>query len=88
MTTEALKTTLKSLIEDVKNESIVAEFRDEVTDAQIMGLILSRYFDWSGSEIVRTALFGLEDSNFHTFNAKFQALAKKEKILAEGEVLV
>jgi len=55
---------LQELIDHTKQESFVDGY--EATDAEALGLILARHFQWDGTEIMKAAAYGLEDANFHT----------------------
>ncbi len=60
------------------DESFQEEYRGQVTTAEALGIALSKYFKWDGQAIFETAQSGFEDSNFHTFNKKFEDLWNKE----------
>ena len=66
---------LKQLIEEQKKESFVDP--STTTDSEALGLMISQYFKWDGKEIFDTSYFGFEDSNYHTFNEKFEELWNK-----------
>ena len=39
--------------------------------------MISQYMKWDGDQIFNTAYSAFEDSNFHSFNEKFEELWKK-----------
>ena len=47
------------------------------SDAEILGQLLSVYFEWDGLEILKTTYAALEDSNFHTENVEIDKMIKK-----------
>lgn len=62
-TTSYIKTALEPVLEKIKRESFVADYT--ATDAEAFGLLISKYFEWDGVEILEAASHALEDSNFH-----------------------
>lgn len=36
------------------------------SDAEALGLVIARYFEWDGLQILETSRRALEDANFHT----------------------
>lgn len=43
-----------------------------------MGMLMSKYFKWTGRPIVESCLYGLEDSNFHDWVGQISELLKIE----------
>lgn len=72
---------LKALIEQTRRESYTADYQDKVSDAEVMGLIISRHFEWDGIRIMETFVSALEDANFHTESAIVADMLTKEKAL-------
>ena len=62
---------IEPLINRIRNESYVKGY--EATDAECVGLIVSKYFHWNGYEIGKVATEALEDANFHDLANKLQA---------------
>lgn len=54
---------MPALIEDVKSKSFVKDANP--TDAEVVGLIVSKFSKWDRDEIVASFIEALEDSNFH-----------------------
>jgi len=48
------------------------------TDEDAFALMLTNYFGYDGSSIKEVTCSALEDSNFHSFNEKFENLWNKE----------
>jgi hypothetical protein len=57
---------LEVLIEKAREESYVPEYRDRVSDAEVFGLLVARFFHWDGNAILECAGSALEDANFHS----------------------
>lgn len=68
---------IKQLIEEVK-ECFESEYRNQVSDQEALGIAISKYFKWSGEDIFKTAQSAFEDSNYHTFNEKFEKIWNDE----------
>ena len=62
------KKVLREIIDKRKKSYLCAI--EEVSDAEALGNIMSRFFEWTGEEIFRAMLYGLEDSNCHTLLRK------------------
>lgn len=69
---------LKELIKECKKDFYIQEYQDKASDTDALGILISQYFEWNGSEILKTAYSAFEDSNFHTFNEKMINLWKSE----------
>ncbi len=69
---------LKEIIEGKKKEIFVKGYK--ATDEEILGVIISQYFEWIGKSIADTFLNALEDSNFHTLRAEIEELWSKEEL--------
>lgn len=69
-TEEKIKEVLKPLIEEVRNEVFLPEYRAEQTEEEIVGIIVSKYFEWSGDSIEAVAMSAFEDANFHDVEIK------------------
>ncbi len=59
----SLKWNMSDLIERTKIQSYVDNA--EPSEAEVVGLIVSKYFKWNGTEIMEAMLSSLEDANFH-----------------------
>ena len=59
----SLKWNMSDLIERTKIQSYVDNA--EPSEAEVVGLIVSKYFKWNGTEIMEVMLSSLEDANFH-----------------------
>jgi hypothetical protein len=64
---------LEEIVASIKKTAFVKGYK--ATDAEAMGLLVSRYFRWDGLAILRAAYYALEDSNYHAESAKVAAMA-------------
>lgn len=82
--THEIREALKPLIDEVKKKCFcIAD--DEVSDEDALGLILSKYFNWDGVAILKTAYNALEDANYHTVNLTIERLIfEQEKLYANA----
>tara|TARA_B100000795_G_scaffold122512_1_gene91205 strand:- start:1832 stop:2179 length:348 start_codon:yes stop_codon:yes gene_type:complete len=64
-----IKNTMVPILNKIKKESFVEGY--EATDTEAFGLLLSKYFKWSGYEIVEASFSALEDANFHELHKRF-----------------
>ena len=71
----ALKLRIWTILEEIKQEAYTQP--ENATDAMAMGLLMSKYFEWDGLEILKATYEALEDSNFHTENETIQNLITK-----------
>jgi hypothetical protein len=59
---------LKELIEKTRKEAFSSDYWDNVTDADVLGVLISQHFKWDGQAIFETMSNAFEDANFHSFN--------------------
>ena len=67
---------LYHLMQDIKESCYVAGYNP--TDAEVMGLLVAKFFKWDGLAIAESAGHALEDSNFHVLNERLQLLIDEE----------
>jgi len=70
---------LKKIIDLAKKEIFVEEFQNKVSDAETLGILVSQFCKWNGKDIFKVAYNAFEDSNFHSFNEKFEKLWLKNE---------
>tara|TARA_Y100000401_G_C8299513_1_gene213228 strand:- start:751 stop:1041 length:291 start_codon:yes stop_codon:yes gene_type:complete len=63
------------LIKHTRNWSYV--HNAEPSEAEVVGLIVSKYFKWNGIEIIEAMLSSLEDANFHELRERLLKTYKK-----------
>lgn len=73
---EVLKVALKKVIEKAREYVYLPEYRASIPDSEILGVVVSKYFDWEGRKIAEVTYSGLEDANYHKFSEKFNELWK------------
>jgi len=71
---------VKFLIEDAKKEHFTEEYRDSITDANALGVLISKYFKWDGIQILDCLQEALQDANFHTINKEISSLRDREGV--------
>ena len=64
-----VKNTMVPILNKIKKESFVDGY--EASDTEAFGLLLSKYFKWSGDEIVEASFSALEDANLHELHKRF-----------------
>ena len=57
-----------------KTESFNADCQDDITDADALGVGISKWAEWTGDTIAEAFFSALEDSNYHTARADFVLL--------------
>jgi hypothetical protein len=71
-------TKLKELIEAQRKITYTIEAQPNISDAEVLGILVSKYLRWDCSQILETISSALEDSNAHTLNAQIRKLADKQ----------
>lgn len=75
MTTNQIQSLLKAVLEQIKDETFVDPVN--TSDSKAMGILLSKYFEYDGLEILKATYSALEDSNFHSENEVIQSIINK-----------
>jgi hypothetical protein len=65
---------LQELIDEVKKESFIKGYK--ATNEEAFGILISHYAEYDGIEILRTASYALENSNFHKEKEKVDMLVE------------
>lgn len=55
-----------------KAATYTPDYVDLVEDAEVLGVMVSRYLKWDGAAVIRAFSSALEDSNFHGENAEIR----------------
>ena len=63
MEKEQVQAAIRPVLEQIKKESFVPD--DKASDTEAMGMLISKFFEWAGEDIMEAAYYGLEDANFH-----------------------
>lgn len=66
---------LKKIIAEKAKTAFVSGY--QASDEEVLGMILSQYFKWSGLSVLKACYYGLEDSNFHTENEEILKMIEK-----------
>lgn len=65
---QAMTRAVQGMLEKIKAGCFSEDY--EATDTEAMGLLLSHFFDYGGTDILKAAEAALEDANFHDASAK------------------
>jgi len=74
---------LRAELERIKKDSFVDTY--QASDTEAMGLLLSRFYQWDGIDIMEAAKYALEDANFHTESGQLADM-RKAALAQFGEV--
>ena len=80
MTSFEIHKTLQPLINKMRGVAFTPEYQDKASDAEVLGLIIARYWEWDGLQILETSKEALEDANFHTAASVIEKQIEKTKI--------
>ena len=69
---DKMNANLKALIDEAKKH--IFNDPSQATDADTLGVMVSKYHKWQFKPITETIRSALEDANFHTLNTKFSNL--------------
>lgn len=75
MDTEQVQEAMKEMITKIRRTSFVQGYH--ATDEEVMGMVLSKYFEWDGQAILKSAMFATEDANFHQESAVIAGMVEK-----------
>ena len=67
---------MRELVDKVKSESFLSDYK--VTDAEALGILISRFFEWDGTRIMQAAAYALEDANYHKESAVIMKMATED----------
>ena len=80
---------LSEVINQLNEENKIPEdnFKQEKLDEikQVLGSLVSKTCEWSGSDILDVLQIALEDSNYHTVNKCVTSLRQQQKLQTEME---
>lgn len=57
-----------------RKESFIESYQDGISDADALGVGISKWAEWGGDTIAEAFFSALEDSNYHTTRADFVLL--------------
>jgi len=76
---------LKDLIEVGRGTFYRPEYALTTPDEEILGVIVAKFCQWTGSRIIKTMLSALEDANYHTLSAEIEDLVNGVKPLIDAK---
>lgn len=79
MDVKEIQDTVRFALERIKRESFVKGYK--ATDAEALGMLVSKFFEWDGLAVLRTAQYALEDANFHTESGQVADMAEAVEAL-------
>ena len=59
---------LPELIEQTKKASFDPKYWNQVSDSEVLGVILAKHFKWDVNACFETLTYALKDSNYHSAN--------------------
>ena len=77
METQTAQKLLRPILDQLKKETFNPDY--QAKDAEALGILVSKFFEWDGSEVLAVAFSGLEDSNYHTEAAIIDRMIKGDK---------
>ncbi len=72
---EHCKETIQTILDAIKVESFINP--QNVSDAEAMGLLVSKFFSWDGVAVLEASEKALEDANFHAEAALVSDMLEK-----------
>lgn len=72
---------LKDLINSTIKTHYVPEYQAGITDAEALGVMIAKYFEWDGIRILDAFQAALEDANFHSVSEKVTSIREEEDLL-------
>lgn len=49
------------------------------TEAQLLGLLIAKHFEWDGQDIFDTMKYAFEEANFHSFNKDMEFVWEQQQ---------
>jgi len=75
----SLESRLRGILDDAKKKYFTEDHQDKASYEETLGLLVSKFCEWDGSKIFKVSTEAFEDSNFHSFNEKFNDLWDTEE---------
>lgn len=69
---------LKDLIELGRKTFYREEYWTQISDEEVLGVIVAKYTEWRGDRIIKTFLEALEDANYHELREQIEQLTSKK----------
>jgi hypothetical protein len=71
---------LKSYIDAAKTDIFSETYAKDAKDSETIGILIAQYFKWDGAQVLDAMQSALEESNFHSFNARLGALRNEMEV--------
>ena len=71
---DRITATLAPFIAECKKEIYLPAYQAKTSDAEALGVIVSKYFRWTGDDIIKAFLSALEDANYSTLVGQIEKL--------------
>lgn len=75
---ERIQEVLLPLVKELKRVIYLPEYQSEVSDAEVLGVIVSKFCKWDINEIIEVAKNAFEDSNFREGTEMMEKLQGEE----------
>lgn len=75
MESNEVQEAMRVLMLRIKGTSFIDGYN--ATKEEVMGMVLSKYFEWDGLAILKAAMYATEDANFHTESAIISEMVYK-----------
>lgn len=89
MNTETIVTVLKALIaeraENIYRDEYTSPDNQEERELHTLGIVLAHYFKFDGDQILRVAMYGCEDANWHTEAGLIEDMLKANEAANEPD---
>ena len=72
-----LQKELSEMIEKCRSRWISHDYQSITEDPRIIGMMIAKYLEWDGSQILDACFSALEDANFHTEAGQIDKMRKE-----------
>lgn len=79
--TNYIRRRIKDLIELGRKTFYVKEYQAGIDEAEILGVIVAKYCEWTPQRILKVVSSALEDANMHTLNAQIGDLLSENSVM-------
>lgn len=55
---------IRPVLEELRNSVFTPGYRKGISDHELIGILISKFFEWSGADILLATEYALEDANF------------------------
>ena len=74
---EQLVADMQAMIDQRRAELVNPDYNDQVSDAQILGMLISKWADWTPDTVLEVAAAAAGDSNMHEISAVIEDWRKE-----------